>query len=78
MPRRWASLAHWARIGHEESVVGVLGVVIGPLGVILARPLTLFATALLVDIDSSTRWVGALLSTTMPDDEGPAAGKHAG
>ena len=34
---------------------------IGPVGAILAVPLTLFAKALLVDVDPRTRWVGALL-----------------
>ncbi|WP_460629854.1 AI-2E family transporter [Intrasporangium mesophilum] len=39
----------------------VWAAIIGPLGAILAVPLTLFAKALLVDVDPRTRWVGALL-----------------
>lgn len=42
--------------------------VIGPLGAILAIPLTLLAKALLVDIDPATRWADALLSMTVPGD----------
>jgi AI-2 transport protein TqsA len=36
--------------------------VIGPLGAILAIPLTLLAKALLVDVDPSTRWISALFA----------------
>lgn len=45
--------------------------VIGPLGAILAIPLTLFAKALLVDVDPTTRWMNALLTMRVPDDDGP-------
>ena len=46
--------------------------VVGPLGAILAIPLTLFAKALLVDSDSSIAWLGPLISNTHDDTE-PAA-----
>ena len=36
--------------------------VLGPLGAILALPLTLLAKALLVDVDPGARWLGPLLS----------------
>ncbi|MFW0792533.1 AI-2E family transporter [Gordonia sp. CPCC 205515] len=40
--------------------------VIGPLGAILAVPLTLMCKALLIDIDPSTRWVDVLLTSAAP------------
>ena len=40
--------------------------VIGPLGAILAVPLTLMAKALLIDIDPATRWADVLLSSSSP------------
>jgi predicted PurR-regulated permease PerM len=36
--------------------------VLGPLGALLAIPLTLFAKALLVDVDAESRWVRPLIS----------------
>jgi len=47
--------------------------VIGPIGAVLAVPLTLLAKLLLVDIDPSTRWVTGLLTSSMPADPPPAA-----
>ncbi|WP_009476833.1 AI-2E family transporter [Rhodococcus sp. JVH1] len=44
--------------------------VLGPLGAILAIPLTLFAKAMLVDIDPSTRWVQVMLASTVTPDDG--------
>ncbi|MBR5949981.1 MAG: AI-2E family transporter [Actinomycetaceae bacterium] len=41
-------------------------IVLGPLGTILAVPLTLFAKAILVDASPQTRWLDAFL---VPDDE---------
>ena len=41
---------------------------IGPLGAILAIPLTLFVKALLVDIDPRARWAQALLTDSAADD----------
>ncbi|MEN0139553.1 MAG: AI-2E family transporter [Rhodococcus sp. (in: high G+C Gram-positive bacteria)] len=38
--------------------------ILGPLGAILAIPLTLMAKALLIDIDPSTRWVNTILSSS--------------
>jgi AI-2 transport protein TqsA len=38
--------------------------VLGPLGALLAIPLTLLAKALLVDIDPRARWADALLRTS--------------
>nr|WP_296772442.1 AI-2E family transporter [Rhodococcus sp. (in: high G+C Gram-positive bacteria)] len=51
--------------------------VLGPLGAILAIPLTLMAKAFLVDIDPATRWADVLLSGGAPttpdaDDRGSA------
>ncbi len=44
--------------------------VLGPLGALLAIPLTLFAKALLVDVDADSRWLRPLISggTTPPED----------
>ena len=42
--------------------------IIGPLGAILAVPLTLMCKALLIDIDPATRWVNVLLSSGVPKD----------
>ncbi|MGV9825284.1 AI-2E family transporter [Gordonia sp. NPDC003429] len=41
--------------------------VIGPLGAILAVPLTLFAKAMLIDIDPSARWADVLLTSKRPE-----------
>ena len=51
--------------------------VLGPLGALLALPMTLLAKALLVDIDPRAKWADALLRTDAkePDpDPGPTAG----
>jgi AI-2 transport protein TqsA len=46
--------------------------VLGPLGAILAIPLTLLSKSLLIDIDPTTRWVSALLTSSRPpEDPGP-------
>lgn len=42
------------------------GWVLGPLGALLAVPMTLLAKALLVDIDPSTRWAAPLISLSVP------------
>jgi AI-2 transport protein TqsA len=42
--------------------------VIGPLGAILAIPLSLFVKAVLVDADPSVRWLQPLVSNRDPDD----------
>lgn len=46
---------------------------IGPLGALLAVPLTLLTKAVLIDLDPSTRWIGTLLGSTTPsgDDDAP-------
>lgn len=48
---------------------------IGPLGAILAVPLTLLAKALLIDIDPATRWADVLLSSSgtkpVPEESPP-------
>ncbi|MEO8329522.1 MAG: AI-2E family transporter, partial [Candidatus Nanopelagicales bacterium] len=41
--------------------------VIGPLGALLAVPLTLLAKALLIDIDPSTQWIGILIGGSKPE-----------
>ncbi|WP_036507425.1 AI-2E family transporter [Nocardioides sp. URHA0020] len=49
--------------------------VVGPLGALLAIPLTLFAKALLVDIDPSLGWVRPLISNhDEPEDVGATSG----
>ena len=48
--------------------------VIGPLGAILAIPLSLMTKALLVDIDPSTRWADVLLTSTVKPDQAQRAG----
>jgi predicted PurR-regulated permease PerM len=45
------------------------GWVIGPLGALLAIPMTLLAKALLLDIDPSTRWANALITGSPPSAE---------
>ena len=47
--------------------------VIGPLGAVLAIPLTLLAKALLLDVDPRTRWISALLSGGPPAPHEAAA-----
>lgn len=47
------------------------GWVIGPLGALLAVPLTLLAKALLIDIDPTTQWVAPLIS--LDDGSEPAS-----
>jgi predicted PurR-regulated permease PerM len=42
--------------------------VIGPLGALLAIPLTLLSKALLIDMDPSTRWVNILISSASPQE----------
>jgi predicted PurR-regulated permease PerM len=51
--------------------------VLGPLGALLAIPLTLFAKALLVDVDADSRWLRPLISggSTPPDE--PVAEREA-
>lgn len=46
---------------------------LGPLGAILAIPLTLMAKALLIDIDPSTRWMDVLLRDTVEPGESSGA-----
>ncbi|MDI9899129.1 AI-2E family transporter [Rhodococcus sp. IEGM 1409] len=47
--------------------------ILGPLGAILAVPLTLFCKAMLVDIDPATRGLQVLITSTVkPDDGSPA------
>ena len=43
--------------------------VLGPLGALLAIPLSLLAKGLLVDIDPTTRWINPLISAKGADDE---------
>jgi hypothetical protein len=50
--------------------------VLGPLGALLAVPLSLMAKGLLVDIDPNTRWLSPLLSGVPdpdPDPDPPAS-----
>jgi AI-2 transport protein TqsA len=48
---------------------------LGPLGAILAIPLTLLAKALLVDIDPKARWADALLRASAKEPEPVAEGE---
>ena len=43
--------------------------VLGPLGALLAIPLSLLAKGLLIDIDPTTRWINPLIAAHGPDDE---------
>ncbi|MGI9614378.1 MAG: AI-2E family transporter, partial [Acidimicrobiales bacterium] len=47
------------------------GWVLGPLGALLAVPLTLLAKALMVDIDPSTRWASPLITLQIPVESEP-------
>ena len=40
---------------------------IGPVGALLAIPLTLLVKALLVDVDPAARWAGALAGSLAPE-----------
>ncbi len=48
--------------------------VIGPLGALLAIPLTLLAKAILIDADPTLRWVRPLISNKEDPDDGPPDG----
>jgi AI-2 transport protein TqsA len=45
--------------------------VIGPLGAVLAVPLTLLAKALLLDVDPDTRWMSSLVTGGLAPSEDP-------
>jgi AI-2 transport protein TqsA len=46
--------------------------ILGPLGALLAIPLSLLVKAVLVDADPSTRWLGGVISgSKVPDDDAP-------
>lgn len=49
---------------------------IGPLGALLAVPLTLLTKAVLIDIDPSTKWIGTLLGSTTPSDDDAQPGEE--
>ena len=51
--------------------------VLGPLGALLALPMTLLVRALLVDADPSALWVAPLLSLDLPADDPPDAAQDA-
>ena len=48
------------------------GFVVGPLGALLAIPLTLLAKALLIDIHPHTRWIDVLIRDDVPTADAPA------
>jgi AI-2 transport protein TqsA len=54
--------------------------VIGPLGAVLAVPLTLLTKALLLDVDPNTRWMSSLVSggTAPPEDADAAPTRQPG
>ena len=47
---------------------------IGPLGALLAVPLSLFVKALLVDADPDSRWLDPLIAPSRQSDSGPGSG----
>jgi predicted PurR-regulated permease PerM len=51
--------------------------VIGPLGALLAVPLSLFIKALLVDADPDSRWLNPLIAPSQQDD-GDGPGREGG
>src|SRR5690242_21928860 len=79
-PRRWGlPRGLIVLLGGAALVIIVAGVqgvawLIGPLGAILAIPLTLLAKAVLVDVDPHAGWAVALLraSATQPAPPAPA------
>ncbi|MGI9594589.1 MAG: AI-2E family transporter [Acidimicrobiales bacterium] len=51
------------------------GWVLGPLGALLAIPLTLLVKALLIDIDPTTKWAAPLITLDKPPEEALVAGR---
>jgi predicted PurR-regulated permease PerM len=47
--------------------------VLGPLGALLAIPMTLLAKALLVDVDPRARWIDGLIGSNTPTEQVDAA-----
>ena len=78
-PRRWGlPRGLIVLLGGAALVIIVAGVqgvawLIGPLGAILAIPLTLLAKAVLVDVDPHAGWADALLRASATKPEPPAA-----
>ena len=62
-PRRW---------GLPRGLIVLWAWLIGPLGAILAIPLTLLAKAVLVDVDPHAGWADALLRASATKPEPPA------
>jgi AI-2 transport protein TqsA len=52
--------------------------ILGPVGALLAIPLTLLAKALLVDVDPGARWLGPLMSSKDPPPADPPPADDAG
>ncbi|EGD53643.1 AI-2E family transporter [Gordonia neofelifaecis] len=50
--------------------------ILGPLGAILAVPLTIFVKCLLIDIDPSTRWVNLLIADSVRPDASAGPERH--
>ncbi|CCH88246.1 conserved membrane protein of unknown function [Modestobacter italicus] len=50
---------------------------LGPLGALLAIPLTLLAKALLVDVDPTAHWATALAGSLAPEQRAPRRGRRA-
>jgi len=77
-PRRWGlPRGLIVLLGGAALVIIVAGVqgvawLIGPLGAILAIPLTLLAKAVLVDVDPHAGWADALLRASATKPEPPA------
>jgi len=78
-PRRWGlPRGLIVLLGGAALVIIVAGVqgvawLIGPLGAILAIPLTLLAKAVLVDVDPHAGWADALLRASATKPAAPAA-----
>jgi hypothetical protein len=50
---------------------------LGPLGALLAIPLTLLIKALLVDVDPTARWANALAGSLAPEKREPRRNRRA-
>ncbi len=51
--------------------------VLGPLGALLALPMTMLVRALFVDADPTVKWVGPLLSLDVPEGDPPGEPEQA-
>lgn len=68
-------LGEGLNIAPAATVISILfwGAVIGPMGAILAMPLTLVVKMVLLERNSESRWLGLLISAHLPKVEEPVA-----